>query len=251
VILLPIAGLSAATRPLRLPPKPLFTLALRAGEQLLSPQAYIEAVLYGGGAGDSCEPAVGPGMGALNGRFTLESLVGGGVLGRVILLILPAVEFSRKAGGPGRAGGRLDGVPALADCLANLRVALDVVSVSVPHASRCHPPAAGRHHRRRDPAAFAMINLTPGSVALDVSPDRRIMYVHVMHIERPRTRSGGSKRGSSAGSWAFACRRRREAMRPEMLVYTRRSCWFRPRFDRGSCGWCADLRCPTGWSPWI
>ena len=28
----------------------------------------------------------------------------------------------------------------------------------------------------------AMINITPGSVALDVSSDRKTMYVHVMHI---------------------------------------------------------------------
>jgi multicomponent Na+:H+ antiporter subunit E len=28
----------------------------------------------------------------------------------------------------------------------------------------------------------AMINITPGSVALDVSADRESMYVHVMHI---------------------------------------------------------------------
>lgn len=31
----------------------------------------------------------------------------------------------------------------------------------------------------------ALINLTPGSVTLDVSDDRRTMYVHVMHLETP------------------------------------------------------------------
>jgi multicomponent Na+:H+ antiporter subunit E len=30
-----------------------------------------------------------------------------------------------------------------------------------------------------------LINLTPGSVALDVSPDRTVMYVHVMYIDTP------------------------------------------------------------------
>ena len=30
-----------------------------------------------------------------------------------------------------------------------------------------------------------LINLTPGSVALDVSDDRRVMFVHVMYIETP------------------------------------------------------------------
>ena len=30
-----------------------------------------------------------------------------------------------------------------------------------------------------------LINLTPGSVALDVSADRKVMYVHVMYIDSP------------------------------------------------------------------
>jgi multicomponent Na+:H+ antiporter subunit E len=29
------------------------------------------------------------------------------------------------------------------------------------------------------------INTTPGSVALDVSPDRRTLYVHVMYMDTP------------------------------------------------------------------
>ena len=32
-----------------------------------------------------------------------------------------------------------------------------------------------------------LINLTPGSVALDVSPDRTVMYVHVMYMDTPET----------------------------------------------------------------
>jgi len=30
-----------------------------------------------------------------------------------------------------------------------------------------------------------LINLTPGSVALDVSPDRKVMYVHSMYVKTP------------------------------------------------------------------
>jgi multicomponent Na+:H+ antiporter subunit E len=30
-----------------------------------------------------------------------------------------------------------------------------------------------------------LINTTPGSVALDVSPDRRLLYVHVMYMTTP------------------------------------------------------------------
>ena len=30
-----------------------------------------------------------------------------------------------------------------------------------------------------------LINTTPGSVALDVSPDRKVIYVHVMYMTTP------------------------------------------------------------------
>ena len=72
---------------------------------------------------------------------------------------------------------------------ANLRLALDV--------------ATPRYHMKpgiiavpldatRDSEILLLsmlINTTPGSVALDVSPDRKILYVHVMYMTR-RTRRG-------------------------------------------------------------
>ena len=44
-----------------------------------------------------------------------------------------------------------------------------------------------------------LINLTPGSVALDVSDDRKVMYVHVMYISsadaaRAEIKSGFERR---------------------------------------------------------
>jgi multicomponent Na+:H+ antiporter subunit E len=41
----------------------------------------------------------------------------------------------------------------------------------------------------------AMINVTPGSVALDVSADRSVMYVHVMHIKTPEDAKRTIKEG--------------------------------------------------------
>ncbi len=40
-----------------------------------------------------------------------------------------------------------------------------------------------------------LINLTPGSVALDVSPDRKVMYVHVMYIDTPDAARAEIKNG--------------------------------------------------------
>ena len=123
---------------------------------------------------------------ALNGKFTLESLVMGLLLGRLILLVLArgGVLPVREVGRFGRALS-LIGYLAWQIVLANFRMALDVISI--------------RHRMRpgviRVPLDVesdgeilllaAMINITPGSVALDVSGDRRVMYVHVMHIQTP------------------------------------------------------------------
>jgi multicomponent Na+:H+ antiporter subunit E len=40
-----------------------------------------------------------------------------------------------------------------------------------------------------------LINLTPGSVALDVSDDRKVMYLHVMYIDNPDAARAEIKRG--------------------------------------------------------
>lgn len=120
---------------------------------------------------------------ALNGRLTLESLITGAVLGRCVLLILARGHVL-----PSREVGRLERALSLLAYLfwqilvANLRITRDVLRI---------------HHRMRPgiirvPLSVtadgeilllaAMINITPGSVALDVSEDRCVMYVHMMHI---------------------------------------------------------------------
>ena len=40
-----------------------------------------------------------------------------------------------------------------------------------------------------------LINTTPGSVALDVSPDRKILYVHVMYMDTPEAAREEIKQG--------------------------------------------------------
>ena len=120
---------------------------------------------------------------ALNGRFALDTLIVGALIGRFVLLILarggvlPRAEVKRVD----RAFSLL-GYLFWQIVLANLRLTRDVLSV---------------HHRMRPgviqlPLSIttdgeilllaAMINITPGSVTLDVSEDRRTMFVHVMHI---------------------------------------------------------------------
>ena len=124
---------------------------------------------------------------ALQGDFSLWTLVTGYVLGYLILMAL-------VRGGvlsPSPYLGRVHRVIGLAAFFfwellkANLRLALDV--------------ATPRFHMRPGIIALPLdatqdsqilllsmlINTTPGSVALDVSPDRKTLYVHVMYMDTP------------------------------------------------------------------
>lgn len=134
---------------------------------------------------------------ALQADFSLASLITGYVLGYFILLALV------RAGVLGASPyvGKVHRVVGLAAFFlwelvrANLRLALDV--------------ATPRYHMKpgilavpldatRDSEILLLamlINLTPGSVALDVSPDRTVMYVHVMYIDTPAAARDEIKNG--------------------------------------------------------
>ena len=66
--------------------------------------------------------------------------------------------------------------------LANIRVAADVVR---PHTT-IRPAVVGIPLDVTSDAEILLlsmlINITPGSVTIDLSDDRRTLYVHVMHI---------------------------------------------------------------------
>ncbi len=120
---------------------------------------------------------------ALHGDITLGNLVIGYGVGYVILALLarggvmPSTLASRTAHAVGLAG-----FFAWELVLANVRVAADVLR-----------PRTGIQ-----PAVVAipldvtsdgeilllsmLINITPGSVTIDLSEDRRTLYVHVMHM---------------------------------------------------------------------
>lgn len=124
---------------------------------------------------------------ALQGEFSLRTLVTGQILGYLILVAL--VRGGVLSTSP--YIGRLHRVVGLAAYFfkelvkANLRLALDV--------------ATPRYHMRPGIIAVPLdatsdgqilllsmlINTTPGSVALDVSPDRKTLYVHVMYMDTP------------------------------------------------------------------
>lgn len=123
---------------------------------------------------------------ALQGEITPIDLLVGYIFGYVVLQVL-----TRGGVLPARYGGKvwtffgLLAYLAYELTLANVRLTRDVI----------RGPQTIHPHVVRVPLDVntdgeilmltALLNLTPGSVALDVSEDRRFLYVHVMHAESP------------------------------------------------------------------
>jgi multicomponent Na+:H+ antiporter subunit E len=125
---------------------------------------------------------------ALQGEFSLVNLLVGQVLGYLVLLLL-------VKGGALDDTSRYFGKVGLAVSLAafflweliraNARLTHDIVT---PGYSMTPGIVAVPLDAKRDSEILLLamlINLTPGSVALDVSEDRTVMYVHVMYMVGP------------------------------------------------------------------
>lgn len=123
---------------------------------------------------------------ALNSQFSLQSLLVGLFLGNLVLRIL-----ARGGILPGSDVRRVDRAFALLGYLlwsiivANFRIARDVLTIH----PRIQPGVIRLPLDLKTDGEIlllaAMINITPGSVALDVSADRSVMYVHVMNMRSP------------------------------------------------------------------
>jgi multicomponent Na+:H+ antiporter subunit E len=124
---------------------------------------------------------------ALQGDFSLTTLVTGHVLGYVILLALVRGGVLHASPYIGRVH-RVIGLATffLAELIrANLRLALDVAT---PRYRMTPGIIAVPLDATRDSEILLLsmlINTTPGSVALDVSRDRKLLYVHVMYMTTP------------------------------------------------------------------
>jgi multicomponent Na+:H+ antiporter subunit E len=123
---------------------------------------------------------------ALQGEFTLANLVIGYLLGYVVLAAL-----ARGGVVPSAYRKKVHAVLALAWFLfgafivANIRMAIDVL-----RPRRALSPGIVRvpldvHDDYEILMLTTLINLTPGTIVLDVSNDRKSLYLHVMHVTEP------------------------------------------------------------------
>jgi len=123
---------------------------------------------------------------ALQGEITLVNLGVGYLCGFVILAllasggVLPAHFASRT-----RHAVTLAGFIVWELLRANITVAADVLR---PHGTIRPAVVAVPLSITSDAEILLLsmlINITPGSVAIDLSDDRRTLYVHVMHMASP------------------------------------------------------------------
>jgi multicomponent Na+:H+ antiporter subunit E len=120
---------------------------------------------------------------ALQGELTLGNLLVGYAVGYTILALL-----GRGGVMPSTLASRMTHAIALAGffgwalLVANVRVAADVI-----RGRRIEPAVVGIPLDVTSDGEILLlsmlINITPGSVTIDLSDDRRTLYVHVMHMK--------------------------------------------------------------------
>ena len=123
---------------------------------------------------------------ALQGEFSLSNLVIGYLIGYVLLAalarggVLPSAYSSKV-----RAVVALAGFLFVAFIRANVRMAADVLRFRPV----LTPGIVAIPLEARDDYEIlllaTLINLTPGTIAVDVSSDRSTLYLHVMHLSDP------------------------------------------------------------------
>ncbi|HEX7087770.1 MAG TPA: Na+/H+ antiporter subunit E [Vicinamibacterales bacterium] len=123
---------------------------------------------------------------ALSGEFSLGNLIEGYLLGYVILALLArGGVMPRNFASRMTSAVKLAGFFAWQIVLANIKVAADVIRPE----SAIRPAVIALPLDVTSDGEIlllsALINITPGSVTIDLSDDRKTLYVHVMHMETP------------------------------------------------------------------
>lgn len=119
---------------------------------------------------------------ALTGRFTLENLTTGFVLGYIVLFVLRSVfpqgQYFAKTG----QAIRFVLFFLWELLIANLRVARDVLR---PGPLSVKPRVIGIPLEQHNDVPLLLlaiiISLTPGTLLLDISDNRKTMFLHVIH----------------------------------------------------------------------
>ena len=132
---------------------------------------------------------------AVTGQFEPRNFVFGFVLGFLILF------FTRRIVGTPNYGNRMIKVIGLAIFFvrelikANLRVAYDVLTPGFQLRPGVIAIPLDVQSDTEITILANLITLTPGTLSLDVSADRRVLYIHAMYVDDPEVVRRQIKRG--------------------------------------------------------
>jgi multicomponent Na+:H+ antiporter subunit E len=131
---------------------------------------------------------------ALLGSFTLPNLLLGFVLGYLVLFLsrraLPQSKYFEKV--TKAIGFVLFFIWELS--IASIRVAIDVVSPRHQMRPRVIAYLMDAHTEVEIVLLSNLLTLTPGSLSLDVSSDRKVLYIHVIYAEDEEKAINGLRR---------------------------------------------------------
>jgi multicomponent Na+:H+ antiporter subunit E len=114
------------------------------------------------------------------GDFTLANFLLGFGVSFSVLLFLSRMEIRRV-----RAGFILGAYFLWELLLANLRVAYEVVTPELHIRSGIIGIPLDIQTDTQITLLASLLALTPGSISLDISPDRKILYIHTMYVDDP------------------------------------------------------------------
>lgn len=124
---------------------------------------------------------------ALSGSLILENLIGGFIIGYVMLFVsrraLGCANYVRKV--PQVISFFLYFLRELIS--ANLRVAYEVLSPSYTMSPAIVAIPLDINSDVEILLLANVITLTPGTLSLDVSDDRRVLYIHAMYVDDVNT----------------------------------------------------------------
>jgi multicomponent Na+:H+ antiporter subunit E len=122
---------------------------------------------------------------AMTGRFDVASLIVGFVLGYAVLFMLQRVTGRSSYFVKSIRLVTFVGFYVVEVVRSNIRVAIDVVAPN----SRARPGVVAVPLDAKTDAEITLlanlITMTPGSLTIDVSDDRRVIYVHSMFLDDP------------------------------------------------------------------